>query len=92
MRIVELHEVRNFLNYEDDSNDLSLVSLISAAECVIKNKILDNFETGYPSDIRQATLLLVEYWYQHKNTKGIAPLNGNYLPEKIQTLLNSYLR
>ena len=92
MRIIELYEVKKILNYIVDSNDLSLVSLISAAECVVKNKILDNFETGYPSDIRQATLLLVEYWYQHKNTKGTAPLNGNYLPEKIQILLSSYLR
>ena len=77
MSIVELHEVKCHLHYADDSNDVSLKSFIVAADA-IKNYITDNFGSEYPSAIKQAALLLIEYWEQHRKDGGEVSVNGNY--------------
>ena len=79
MSIVELHEVKRHLHYADDSNDVSLKSFIVAADAIIKNYITDNFGSEYPSAIKQAALLLIEYWEQHRKDGGEVSVNGNYL-------------
>lgn len=90
MKIVELSEVKNFLHYKDDSNDVPLINFIAAAESIIKNHITDNFETEYPSAIKQATLLLIEYWEQRRNAGDECSINGNYLPVPVLSLLYLY--
>ena len=89
MSIVELHEVKCHLHYADDSNDVSLKSFIVAADA-IKNYITDNFGSEYPSAIKQAALLLIEYWEQHRKDGGEVSVNGNYLPIPVLSLLNLY--
>ena len=89
MSIVELHEVKRHLHYADDSNDVSLKSFI-AADAIIKNYITDNFGSEYPSAIKQAALLLIEYWEQHRKDGGEVSVNGNYLPIPVLSLLNLY--
>ena len=88
--IVELHEVKRHLHYADDSNDASLKSFIVAADAIIKNYITDNFGSEYPSAIKQAALLLIEYWEQHRKDGGEVSVNGNYLPIPVLSLLNLY--
>ena len=78
MSIVELYEVKRHLHYADDSNDASLKSFIVAADAIIKNYITDNFGSEYPSAIKQAALLLIEYWEQHSKDGGEVSVNGNY--------------
>ena len=79
MSIVELHEVKRHLHYADDSNDASLKSFIVAADAIIKNYITDNFGSEFPSAIKQAALLLIEYWEQHrKDGGGPGNLNNTY--------------
>ena len=89
MSIVELHEVKRHLHYADDSNDASLKSFIVAADA-IKNYITDNFGSEYPSAIKQAALLLIEHWEQHRKDGGEVSVNGNYFPIPVLSLLNLY--
>ena len=89
MSIVELYEVKRHLHYADDSNDASLKSFIVAADAV-KNYITDNFGSEYPSAIKQAALLLIEYWEQHRKDGGEVSVNGIYLPIPVVSLLNLY--
>lgn len=90
MSIVDLEEVKHHLRYDDDSNDISLNGYIAAAESVIKNYITDTFEADYPPAIKQAALLLIGYWDQFRNAEGEAPVNGNFLPMPVQSLLYPY--
>ena len=55
-----------------------------------KNYITDNFGSEYPSAIKQAALLLIEYWEQHRKDGGEVSVNGNYLPIPVLSLLNLY--
>jgi hypothetical protein len=82
--------VKRHLHYADDSNDVSLKSFIVAADAIIKNYITDNFGSKYPSAIKQAALLLIEYWEQHRKDGGEVSVNGNYLPIPVLSLLNLY--
>lgn len=90
MSIVDLEEVKHHLRQDDDSNDTSLNGYIAAAESVIKNYITDTFEADYPAAIKQAALLLIGYWDQFRNAEGDAPVNGNFLPMPVQSLLYPY--
>ena len=90
MSIVDLHEVKRHLHYADDSNDVSLKSFIVAADAIIKNYITDNFGSEFPSAIKQAALLLIEYWEKHRKDEGEVSVNGNYLPIPVLSLLNLY--
>ena len=90
MSIVELHEVKLHLQYADDSNDVPLKSFIVAADAIIKNYITDDFGSEYPSAIKQAALLLIEYWEQHRKGVRDVSVNGNYLPIPVLSLLNLY--
>ena len=90
MNIVDIHEVKLHLHYNDNSNDLPLNSFIVAAESIIKNYIRDNIELEDPAIIKQAVLLLIEYWEQCRKTGAYSSINGNYLPASILSLLSTY--
>ena len=90
MSIVDLQEVKRHLQYNDNSNDLFLKGLIVAAESVIKNYIRENTEAEYLSTIKQAVLLLIEYWEKYRKDGGAVSINGNYLPEPVLSLLYTY--
>ena len=87
MSIVSLETLKEHLRYDDDSNDMMLQGYLDAADSVVLNYITDTFEADYPAAIKQAALLLIGYWDQFRNAEGEAPVNGNFLPMPVQSLL-----
>lgn len=90
MSIVSLETLKEHLRYDDDDNDLMLQGYLDAADSVVKNYITDEFESEYPKAIHQAILLLCGFWDKHRNSEGETPVNGNYLPMPVQSLLFHY--
>ncbi|MFW1748777.1 head-tail connector protein [Acinetobacter guillouiae] len=90
MSIVSLETLKDHLRYDDDDNDLMLQGYLDAADSVVKNYITDEFESEYPKAIHQAILLLCGFWDKHRNAESETPVNGNYLPMPVQSLLFHY--
>ncbi|MCK4097436.1 phage gp6-like head-tail connector protein [Acinetobacter radioresistens] len=91
MSIVSLETLKEHLRYDDDSNDLMLQGYLEAADSVVKNYITDEFTNAeYPKAIHQAILLLCGYWDQYRNAEQEMPVNGNFLPMPVQSLLYPY--
>lgn len=90
MSIVSLETLKDHLRYDDDDNDMMLQGYLDAADSVVKNYITDEFESEYPKAIHQAILLLCGFWDKHRNSEGETPVNGNYLPMPVQSLLFHY--
>lgn len=92
MSIVNLETLKMHLRYDDDdANDLMLQGYLDAADSVVLNYITDEFEPGeYPKAIHQAILMLCGFWDKHRNAESETPVNGNYLPMPIQSLLFHY--
>lgn len=90
MSIVSLETLKEHLRYDDDDNDLMLQGYLDAADSVVKNYITDEFESEYPKAIHQAILLLCGFWDEHRNAESETPVNGNYLPMPVQSLLFHY--
>lgn len=90
MSIVSLEALKEHLRYDDDDNDLMLQGYLDAADSVVKNYITDEFESEYPEAIHQAILLLCGFWDKHRNAESETPVNGNYLPMPVQSLLFHY--
>lgn len=90
MSIVSLETLKEHLRYDDDDNDLMLQGYLDAADSVVKNYITDEFESDYPKAIHQAILLLCGFWDKHRNAETETPVNGNYLPMPVQSLLFHY--
>ena len=90
MSIVSLETLKEHLRYDDDSNDMMLQGYLDAADSVVKNYITDEFEVEYPKAIHQAILMLCGFWDKHRNAESETPVNGNYLPMPVQSLLFHY--
>lgn len=90
MSIVSLETLKEHLRYDDNDNDLMLQGYLDAADSVVKNYITDEFESEYPKAIHQAILLLCGFWDKHRNAESETPINGNYLPMPVQSLLFHY--
>lgn len=90
MSIVSLETLKEHLRYDDDDNDMMLQGYLDAADSVVENYITDEFESEYPKAIHQAILLLCGFWDKHRNAEGETPVNGNYLPMPVQSLLFHY--
>ena len=90
MSIVRLETLKEHLRYDDDDNDMMLQGYLDAADSVVKNYITDEFESEYPKAIHQAILLLCGFWDKHRNAESETPVNGNYLPMPVQSLLFHY--
>lgn len=90
MSIVDLDTLKEHLRYDDGSNDMMLQGYLDAADSVVLNYITDEFETEYPKAIHQAILLLCGYWDMHRNADKETPVNSNYLPMPVQSLLYPY--
>lgn len=90
MSIVSLETLKEHLRYDDDSNDMMLQGYLDAADSVVLNYITDEFESEYPKAIHQAILLLCGFWDKHRNAESETPVNGNYLPMPVQSLLFHY--
>lgn len=90
MSIVSLKTLKEHLRYDDDDNDMMLQGYLDAADSVVKNYITDEFESEYPKAIHQAILLLCGFWDKHRNAESETPVNGNYLPMPVQSLLFHY--
>jgi hypothetical protein len=90
MSIVSLETLKEHLRYDDDDNDIMLQGYLDAADSVVKNYITDEFDSEYPKAIHQAILLLCGFWDKHRNAESETPVNGNYLPMPVQSLLFHY--
>ena len=90
MSIVDLATLKEHLRYDDDSNDLMLQGYLVAADSAVLNYITDELEPDYPKAIHQAILLLCGYWDQYRNAEQEMPVNGNFLPMPVQSLLYPY--
>ncbi|MBJ8421906.1 phage gp6-like head-tail connector protein [Acinetobacter bereziniae] len=90
MSIVSLETLKEHLRYDDDDNDLMLQGYLDAADSVVKNYITDEFESEYPKAIHQAILLLCGFWDKHRNAENETPVNDNFLPMPVQSLLFHY--
>lgn len=90
MSIVSLETLKEHLRYDDDSNDTMLQGYLDAADSVVLSYITDELEPDHPKAIHQAILLLCGYWDQYRNAEQEAPVNGNFLPMPVQSLLYPY--
>ena len=91
MSIVSIEDLKLHLRYDDDSNDLMLQGYLDAADSAVLNYITDELEPDdYPKAIHQAILLLCGYWDQYRNAEQEMPVNGNFLPMPVQSLLYPY--
>lgn len=90
MNWVTLDDVKHHLRYDDDANDRILKMYIDAAEAAINNYINKDLPSAGFGDIRIAALMLVGYFDDNRNAGQDTPLNGNYLPQPVVTMLYPY--
>lgn len=90
MSIVSLEMAKQHLRYDDDESDPIIQAYLDAAESVVLQYITDTFDGEYPKAIHQAILILVGYFDAHRNAEKETPVNGNFLPMPVQSLLYPY--
>ncbi len=91
MSIVTLAEVKEHLRYDDDSNDTNLEIYRKAAEsAVLRYTDVIHHVEPYPEEFRLAVLVFVGYYDKHRNAESDAPVNGNFMPQPVQSLLFTY--
>lgn len=88
-----LDEVKHHLRYDDDSNDAFLQIILNiylySAEQSIKNYITDDITDEMLPVLKTATLLMVGYLDNNRNSENGAEF-GNYLPAPVRQLLSPY--
>ncbi|WP_201555792.1 head-tail connector protein [Psychrobacter sp. 72-O-c] len=87
---VTLEEVKHHLRYDNDANDTTLTMYIKAAESAIGRYITEDIPVEGTDDIKVATLMLIGYFDDNRNADKDTPINGNYLPAPVVSLLYSY--
>lgn len=91
MAIVTLQQLKRHLRYDDDESDAELQLTLDMAEQAVLDYITDTFDDGdYPATIKKAILVLAGYYDSYRNAEKEAPINGNYLPQPVQSLLYKY--
>lgn len=90
MSIVSIEVLKEHLRHDDESNDTMLQGYLDAADSAVLNYITDELGPDYPKAIHQAILLLCGYWDQYRNAEQEMPVNGNFLPMPVQSLLYPY--
>lgn len=87
---VTLEEVKHHLRYDDDANDRALAMYIAAAEAAINNYINTPLPSAGFDDIKIAALMLVGYFDDNRSPDKDTPINGNYLPQPVVSMLYPY--
>lgn len=84
-----LDEVKHHLRYDDDSNDTILAIYLQTAETAVKNYITDKIKDEMLPTLKTATLLMVGYLDDNRNSENGAE-SGNFLPAPVRQLLSPY--
>lgn len=91
MSIVTLDLVKQHLRYDDASDDTDLEIYRRAAESAILRYVdIEHRMAPYPDDFSLAVLVLVGYYDKYRGAESDTPVNGNFLPQPVQSLLFSY--
>lgn len=84
-----LDEVKHHLRYDDDDSDEILTIYLQSAQTAVKNYITDDITDEMLPSLKVATLLLVGYLDENRNSENGAEF-GNYLPAPVRQMLASY--
>lgn len=87
----DLHKVKRALRRDDDSFDDEVVDLILDAEGLVLAYITDEFNAGeYPRPVRRSVMMLCGALDADRVGVVQELKNGNYLPERVQSMLFTY--
>ncbi|AKG09373.1 phage head-tail adapter protein [Moraxella bovoculi] len=84
-----LDEVKHHLRYDDDSSDVMLTAYLQSAEQSVENYITDEIKDEMLPVLKVATLLMVGYLDDNRNSENGAEF-GNYLPAPVRQMLSPY--
>lgn len=84
-----LDEVKHHLRYDDDDSDEILQIYLQSAQTAVKNYITDDITDEMLPSLKVATLLLVGYLDENRNSENGAEF-GNYLPAPVRQMLAPY--
>lgn len=88
MTFATLDEVKHYLQYDDDHDEILSIYLQSATLSV-KNHITDEITDKMLPTLKVATLLMVGYLDDNRNAERGAEF-GNYLPAPVRQMLAPY--
>lgn len=89
MTFATLDEVKHHLRYDDDDSDEILMIYLQSAQTAVKNYITDEINDDMLPALKVATLLLVGYLDDNRNSENGANF-GNYLPAPVRQMLAPY--
>lgn len=84
-----LDEVKHHLRYDDTDSDEILTIYLQSAQTAVKNYITDEISDEMLPALKVATLLLVGYLDDNRNSENGAEF-GNYLPAPVRQMLAPY--
>ncbi|AKI26992.1 head-tail connector protein [Moraxella catarrhalis] len=84
-----LDEVKHHLRYDDTDSDEILTIYLQSAQTAVKNYITDEINDDMLPALKVATLLLVGYLDDNRNSENGAEF-GNYLPAPVRQMLAPY--
>lgn len=89
MTFATLDEVKHHLRYDDTDSDEILTIYLQSAQTAVKNYITDEINDDMLPALKVATLLLVGYLDDNRNSENGANF-GNYLPAPVRQMLAPY--
>lgn len=89
MTFATLDEVKHHLRYDDDSNDAILAIYLQTAQIAVKNYITDDITDEMLPSLKTATLLMVGYLDDNRNSENGAEFS-NFLPASVRQVLSPY--
>lgn len=89
MTFATLDEVKHHLRYDDTDSDEILTIYLQSAQTAVKNYITDEISDEMLPALKVATLLLVGYLDDNRNSENGAEF-GNYLPAPVRQMLAPY--
>lgn len=89
MTFATLDEVKHHLRYDDDDSDEILTIYLQSAQTAVKNYITDDITNEMLPALKVATLLMVGYLDENRNSENGAEF-GNFLPAPVRQMLSPY--
>lgn len=84
-----LDEVKHHLRYDDTDSDEILTIYLQSAQTAVKNYITDDISNEMLPALKVATLLMVGYLDENRNSENGAEF-GNFLPAPVRQMLSPY--
>lgn len=84
-----LDEVKHHLRYDDTDSDEILTIYLQSAQTAVKNYITDDITNEMLPALKVATLLMVGYLDENRNSENGAEF-GNFLPAPVRQMLAPY--